>query len=44
MKKNGTSKASSKSKKPATRDLSPLAERTSKVKAGRLSARKTRKS
>ena len=39
MKKKATSKASSKPKKAATRDLSPLTERTSEIKAGRLAKR-----
>jgi hypothetical protein len=34
MKKNESSKASSKSKKAPVRDLTPLAERSAKVKAG----------
>ena len=39
MKKKSTSKASSKSKKAPVRDLTPLAERTGKVKAGRARKR-----
>lgn len=43
MKKKAPSKASGKAKKSVTRDLSPLTERTSEIKAGRLSKPSLRK-